>query len=195
RGKWLLTTHLLEKRVLIRRSSRQLVQRFHDDGALVLAVDKNSETIEQLQRELPNVKAVVVDITNWDETKKAIETFGAIDHVVNNAGILIPQTFMEITKDVASLHFDVNVIASINVVQTAAKGIIERGSGGTIVNISSLVRAKGATPALQCILPPKIAVEMLTKACLLSLVLTIFGLTVSLPMVLMLQCPIFRTQV
>lgn len=96
--------------------------------------------MELLHKELPNVTAHVGDITDWAATRKAIESFGQIDHLVNNAGILKCQEFMEITEDVASLHFDVNILASINITQTVARGMIEAGGkGGTIVNISSLV--------------------------------------------------------
>ncbi|CAL8128803.1 unnamed protein product [Orchesella dallaii] len=154
------------KRVLITGGAqgigRQLVQRFHDDGALVFTVDKNPETIEQLQKELPKVTAVVVDLTDWDATKKVVESFGVLDHIVNNAGIMIAQSLMEITKEVASLHFDVNVLACINVVQTAAKGMIEKGSGGSIVNISTL-GIRGATVGTAMYSASKIAMEMLTK--------------------------------
>ncbi|ODM87799.1 L-xylulose reductase, partial [Orchesella cincta] len=142
---------------------RGLVQRFHDDGAVVLALDKDSDAIEQLQKELPNVTAVTVDVADWNETKKAIEAFGAIDHVVNNAAILIPQYFMEITKEMADLHFNVNALACINVVQTAAKGMMERGSGGSIVNITS-IESTGATAGFSMYSSAKIALEMITKS-------------------------------
>ncbi|CAL8128802.1 unnamed protein product [Orchesella dallaii] len=154
------------KRVLVTGGGqgigRQLVQRFHDDGAVVFTVDKNPGTIEQLQKELPKVTAVAVDLTDWDATKKVIESFGALDHVVNNAAIIIPQPLMEVTKETASLQFDVNVLACINVVQTTAKGMIELGSGGSFVNISTL-GIKGAAPMTAMYSASKIAVEMLTK--------------------------------
>ncbi|ODM91589.1 L-xylulose reductase [Orchesella cincta] len=115
------------KRILITGGAqgigRQLVQRFHDDGAIVFTID----------------------LADWDGTRKTIESFGALDHVVNNAGVVIPQAFMDVTKEMANLHFDVNVLACFNVIQTAAKGMIEQGTGGTIVNISSIC-SKRAVP-------------------------------------------------
>ncbi|ODM93429.1 L-xylulose reductase [Orchesella cincta] len=130
------------KRILITGGAqgigRQLVQRFHDDGAIVFTIDKDKATIEQLKKDLPNVTAVQMDLADWDGTRKTIESFGALDHVVNNAGVVIPQAFMDVTKEMANLHFDVNVLACFNVIQTAAKGMIEQGTGGTIVNISSI---------------------------------------------------------
>ncbi|ODM90348.1 L-xylulose reductase [Orchesella cincta] len=121
-----------------------------------------ADMIEQLRKELPKVTATVVDLSDWDATRKTTESFGAINHVVNNAGIIIPQPFMEITKDAASLQFNVNTMACLNVVQIVAKGMIERGSGGSIVNIASL-GIKGAAPLTGVYAASKIATEMLTK--------------------------------
>lgn len=95
------------KRVLITGGGqgigRQLVQRFHDDGAKVFTIDKNPETIKKVKEELPNVTAEVVDLTDWEATKKVIESFGVIDHLVNNAGVCQLQTFFDITKEAANL--------------------------------------------------------------------------------------------
>lgn len=67
------------------------------------AIDKNPELVEKLRKDFPGVKAEVVDITDWAATRKAIESFGPLDHLVNNAGILKTQEFMEITEEAASL--------------------------------------------------------------------------------------------
>ncbi|ODM89364.1 L-xylulose reductase [Orchesella cincta] len=136
---------------------------FAGKRVLITGGAKDSDAIKPLQKELPNVTAVTVDVADWNETKKAIETFGAVDHVVNNAGIIIPQYFMEITKEMADLHFNVNALACINVVQTAAKGMMERGSGGSIVNITS-IESTGATAGFSMYSSTKIALEMITKS-------------------------------
>lgn len=95
------------KRVLITGGGqgigRQLVQRFEDDGAKVFTIDKNPETIKKVKEELPNVTAEVVDLTDWEATRTVIESFGVIDHLVNNAGVIQVQKFMDITKDAANL--------------------------------------------------------------------------------------------
>lgn len=82
---------------------RQLVQRFYDDGAAVYTVDKNPETIQKLCNELPGVTAEVVDLSDWEATRKVVESFGVIDHLVNSAGIAVFQDFMKITKEAAGL--------------------------------------------------------------------------------------------
>ncbi|ODM94298.1 L-xylulose reductase [Orchesella cincta] len=163
---------MYRKRVLITGAGqgvgKRLVQRFNEGGAIILALDKNAETIELLTKEFPNVVARVVDITDWDATKKAIESFGNVDHVVNNAAVVMPQKLMEVTRETALLHFEVNTFASINIVQSAARGMIRRGTGGSIVNISS-VAAKSAADSSSMYCASKAAVEMLTKSMALEL--------------------------
>ncbi|ODM86544.1 Carbonyl reductase [NADPH] 2 [Orchesella cincta] len=127
------------KRVLVTGAGqgvgKKLVGRFHSDGAVVLALDKNSETIHQLRSQLPNVVAEVVDITDWDQLND---------------------------------HFEVNTLASINVTQAASKGMIERGNGGSIVNIGS-ISGKLATDGVSMYCASKAAMEMLTKSMSLEL--------------------------
>lgn len=91
------------KRVLVTGGGqgigRQLVHRFHDDGAVVFTVDKNAEAIQKLREALPNVTAETVDLGDWNATKCVIESFGSIDHLVNNAGMIIGEKFLEITPE------------------------------------------------------------------------------------------------
>lgn len=80
-----------------------------------------------------------VDLSNWEETKRAIETIDRVDLLVNNAAYakLTPLIANEITEQDCDNHLDVNVKAVVNVTQVVAKGMIARKTGGAIVNISS----------------------------------------------------------
>jgi len=141
---------------------RQLIQRFYDGGATVCTVDKNPTTVEQLRKELANVKAEVVDLSDWDATRKVVESFGPIDYALNSAGVIITEEFLNIKKESAALQFSVNLLAVVNVSQCVAKSMIERGSGGTIVNISSSAAKRvGAQTAIYS--ATKAAIENLTK--------------------------------
>ncbi|ODM87621.1 L-xylulose reductase [Orchesella cincta] len=116
------------KRILITGGGqgigRQLVQRFHDDKALVFVIDNNRETINP---------AFSCGPGGLGSHKKAIQSFGVLDHVVNNAAVAKPQMLMDVTMESAKLQFDVNFFACINVAQTAARKMIDVGSGGTFV--------------------------------------------------------------
>lgn len=83
---------------------RQLVQRFYDGGAIVCTLDKNPATVENLRKQLPNVKAEVVDLSDWDATRKVVESFGAIEYAINSAGVIITEEFLNIKKETAALY-------------------------------------------------------------------------------------------
>ncbi len=80
------------------------MQRFYDGGATVCTLDKNAAMVEQLKKELPNIRAEIVDLSDWDATKKAIESFGPIDHAINSAGVIITEELLSITKEAAALY-------------------------------------------------------------------------------------------
>jgi len=56
---------------------------------------------------------VCVDLTNWDETKKAVEQLGQIDLLVNNAAVLYRQTFLDIDQESISKLVQTNNYISI----------------------------------------------------------------------------------
>lgn len=94
------------KRVLItggaRGIGRQLIERFVVGGAEVFTIDKNKNLIEKLREDHPSVKSEIVDLADWKETRNAIESFGEIDHLVNNAVTTRPQAFLDITEESAT---------------------------------------------------------------------------------------------
>jgi len=141
---------------------RQFVKRFYEGGATVCTLDKNPATVDQLRKDFPNIQAQVVDLADWEATKKVVESFGSIDHVINSAGVIITQELLSITKEAAALQLNVNLLAAVNVTQCAAKGMIARGVGGSILNISSgAAKRVGAQTAIYS--ATKAAIENLTK--------------------------------
>lgn len=93
---------------------------------------------------MPNVHTICVDLQNWDETKKAVESLVPLDHLVNNAGIAKRKPLIEIAQDECDTLFDVLVKAVLNVSQAFVKTRInhENKNGATIVNIASIVSQK-----------------------------------------------------
>lgn len=93
------------KNVLItggtRGIGRQLVKRFYEGGAKVFTCGRTQANVDKLLAAFPKVTAVAMDIGDWEACRKVIQSFGPIDHLVNCAGILIPETFMGITEKAA----------------------------------------------------------------------------------------------
>ncbi len=85
----------------------------------------------------------------------AIDSFGGLDIVVNNAGYYHYQSLAEITAETFHKHFDVNLLGPIMMMQEAAARM--GPEGGSIINIGSA--------AARAILPTT-AVYSATKAAL-----------------------------
>ncbi len=97
------------------------------------------------------VFAVKGDVTNEaaviDLFDRATETFGLIDGVVNNAGVLSPMSpIVDMTAERMRRVFDTNVLGSYFTVREAARRMSKSrgGRGGSIVNLSSAAAKLGA---------------------------------------------------
>jgi 3-oxoacyl-[acyl-carrier protein] reductase len=85
--------------------------------------------------------AIKADVTNRDQvdalTSAALQRFGRIDVLVNNAGIGIRGDTLTMSLDDLDAMMAVNVKGVIHCVQAIAPHMIQRG-GGSIVNIASI---------------------------------------------------------
>ncbi|CAJ1080449.1 L-xylulose reductase-like [Xyrichtys novacula] len=137
-------------------------------GAKVTAVTRTQADLNSLVQENASITPVCVDLGDWEATETALKDVGPIDLLVNNAAFPSLQSFLEITPDHFDRSFNVNVKAALQVSQIVARGMKARGSGGSIVNVSS--------QASQCALrdhtvycATKAALDMLTKGMALEL--------------------------
>jgi len=161
------------KRVLVTGGANglglEIVRKFLGCNATsVVVLDKDVEQLAKVKSEFPSVITVTADLSNWDETRKALETVGPIDHLVNNAGVNRRESFMNVSSQNIDFIFGINFKAIVNVSQVIAKGMIDRGTGGTIVNISSLF-GKMALQDISVYCASKSAVIMMTQCMALEL--------------------------
>jgi sorbitol-6-phosphate 2-dehydrogenase len=99
------------------------------------------------------VRYIVTDVTDVQSVNqmvdKAIETFGAIDGIVNNAGINIPRLLVdegqqyELDEMVWDRVMDVNLKGVFICTQAAARHMIKQGHG-VVVNMSSECGLEGS---------------------------------------------------
>lgn len=109
-----------------------------------------STTVEAINAAGGQAVAVKCDLSREDEMdslwQAALDTYGAVDVVVNNAGILVPGTIEKMSWRHFQLNFTVNVAAPAYLSRLAIPHMRERG-GGAIINISSgASRGPGACP-------------------------------------------------
>ncbi|GIY10155.1 hypothetical protein CEXT_713261 [Caerostris extrusa] len=136
--------------------------------AHVIALSRTEKYLITLKNEVPSIEIVTVDVSNWKETEVVVKQLGPIDLLVNNAGIGSLQEVGNVTEEEFDNVFAVNVKAVINISQIVAKDMKERGTGGSIVNISSQA-ALVALPLHATYCASKGALDQLTKVMALEL--------------------------
>lgn len=118
--------------------ARQLVQR----GARVLVHGRNPERAEAAVERIGGGDPVVADLGSFAEVRALIETIGALDALVNNAGIgygTAPGRG-ERTVDGHEPTWQVNFLSAF----LLSAGLRDRLSGGRIVHLSSGVHSSGS---------------------------------------------------
>ncbi|MCB1425248.1 MAG: SDR family oxidoreductase [Zhengella sp.] len=93
------------------------------------------------------VTACAVDVTRRDTVRAmighAVDVFGKIDVVFNNAGVNKPMNFLDVTEENWHFIMDVNGLGCLIGMQEAARQMIAQGSGGKIVNTASIASRQG----------------------------------------------------
>ncbi len=110
-------------------------------GVRVLAVARSIEELRKLQDDHPGVvRAVHCDMLDGDAVaalpQQALDAFGRLDIVVNNAGIAPAGRFVEQSPAVWQQVIAVNVTAPMLLAQAAGRIMLAQGSG-KIINIAS----------------------------------------------------------
>jgi len=110
-------------------------------GDKVVGTARNPQAVVDAAGENPNLLAVRLEVTNEAEAheaaRAAIEKFGRIDVLVNNAGYGLLGAVEESSADEVRGVFDVNVFGLLHVTR-AVLPYLRKQRGGHIVNFSSI---------------------------------------------------------
>ncbi|MFC5451231.1 SDR family oxidoreductase [Paenibacillus aestuarii] len=113
-----------------------------------------------------NIKIFKLDVTNVDQVESAvrdaIDAFGKIDVVVNNAGMGSYGALELAAEDTIDWQFSVNVRGPINVIRKFLPHFRAAG-GGMFINISSFMGVTTAVPLGSLYNMSKFALEGLTE--------------------------------
>ncbi len=120
---------------------------FAKEGAKVVISARRVQQLEEVASAIREnggeVLAVPCDISKSDQcaalVQKALETYGAVDVLVNNAGVLDSglDAIEKITDDTIDYLIDINTKGTLYVTRECAKHMMEKKSG-SIVNVSSV---------------------------------------------------------
>ena len=120
-----------------------IAQRFVAEGARVVLGDLNLEATQAAAQQLGSDVAVAVrtDVTSSADVEAlvaaAIDRFGALDIMVNNAGITRDATMRKMTEDDFDQVISVHLKGTWNGLRAAA-AIMRENKRGAIVNMSSI---------------------------------------------------------
>lgn len=137
--------HVVEGKVVaITGASRGIgaaaAREFASLGAKVVLLARSRDAIVELAGEIgENALAVPCDVVRFWEVEAAfgaaVDTFGSLDVVINNAGVIEPVARIEDTDpDAWGQVIDINLKGTFNGIRAA---LPHMGGGGTILNISS----------------------------------------------------------
>jgi 3-oxoacyl-[acyl-carrier protein] reductase len=118
-----------------------IARHFVDEGAKVVILDLNGEGAARVAGNTGQAVAVTGDVTKRADIGRAVatavETFGRLDIVVNNAGWSYRnKPMLEVTEDEFDRVYAINV-KSIFHMTNAAVPVMRKQGGGCIVNVGS----------------------------------------------------------
>ena len=140
----------------------ELVKLFLADGHRVLAISRNEEKLNTLERKGASVLAFDLSLESYEPIISAVSAFGHIDVLINNAGALVNKPFRELTNDDIKYVYNVNVFSIIKL----TRDLMPSFSGDAhIINISSVGGVQGSVkfPGLSVYSSSKGALTIITE--------------------------------
>jgi len=128
---------------------RAIAESFAAQGCAIAAAARTRTEVESVATQIRDAggKAIALacDVTDPDQVQRAVnethDSFGAIDLLVNNAGVAIFKPFHELSADDWQQTMDVNLNGAFHCTQAVLPGMMHRRSG-RIINISSVAGVK-----------------------------------------------------
>lgn len=125
---------------------------FAREGALVVSADRNPDTAKRTSEKIKTnggqAISVTADVSNPEDCQRqvseAVERFGRIDIVINNAGVGFHRLFLETSLEDWNRVIAINLTGGFLTAQAAGRHMVAQGSG-RIVNIGSISGQRGGT--------------------------------------------------
>ncbi|WP_109527603.1 MULTISPECIES: SDR family NAD(P)-dependent oxidoreductase [Nocardia] len=138
------------KTVIVTGSSsgigRDVARAFLERGDAVVLNGRDPDKLDAVVAELgapDRVASVAGDIgspaTGSELVRIAVERFGRVDVLVNNAGIFDTKPFVEVTAADLDRYIGVNLEGTYFTTQEVVRQLLRQGGGGSIVNIGTVL--------------------------------------------------------
>jgi meso-butanediol dehydrogenase / (S,S)-butanediol dehydrogenase / diacetyl reductase len=121
------------------------------EGGRVVVADLDGEQAKRVADSIVadggEARSAAVDVTDRAQVREmiriAVDAFGELNVIFNNAGMNRPRDFMEVDEENFESIVRVNTWGAIVCTQEAAKQMIAQGRGGKIVNTGSIAGRQG----------------------------------------------------
>jgi NAD(P)-dependent dehydrogenase (short-subunit alcohol dehydrogenase family) len=137
---------------------------FAREGGALALVDMNREGLSAAKAEIKGSESFVCDVSDpqsvEDTVKRTLETFGQLNVVVNNAGLMVFKPIEEHTPEDWTKILGVDLMGAFFFIRQA---MLHMKPGGAIVNVSS-VHAVETTPHVAPYAAAKAALLSLTRS-------------------------------
>ncbi|MEU8588408.1 SDR family oxidoreductase [Streptomyces sp. NPDC048664] len=134
------------------------------EGARLVLAARRTERVRALAARLPSALAVTADVTDplqvQDVVQAALDRFGRVDVLVNNAGQGLHVPLEEVTPEDFRAVLDLNVVAPLTAMR-AVVPVMRAQGGGSVVNVSSTT-TRMVLPGLGAYAASKAALNMLS---------------------------------
>jgi glucose 1-dehydrogenase len=144
-----MTGRLEGRRAVVTGAARGIglacARRFIEDGARVIIADIEDEAGQKAAEDLggpEKARFVRCDVSKTADLHAAVDAcvdaWGGIDILLNNAGIGERGDILTVTEESLDRVLAINLRAPVLATQIAAKRMVEQGTGGVIINMSSV---------------------------------------------------------
>lgn len=152
-------TTIEEKTVLVTGANRGLGRALVEEALRRGAKRVYAASRQPLVHADARVTPVILDVTDWAQIQRAVESVESLDILINNAGISLPDDLND--RAAFEQHFEVNVYGPVMMTQALLPSLTQ--SLGRIVNVVS-IGAFAAVPVLPAYSASKAAAFSVTQS-------------------------------
>ena len=146
-----MSDRLAKKRALITGAAsgigRAIAEVYATEGARVALVDVAAERLDSTHADIDGetlaIECNVRDTSGVDDAvERAVDAWGGLDVVVNNAGVITRRELVDTTDDELERMVDINLNGTLRVARAVIPTL--RSNGGNLLNMSSSLSVEAA---------------------------------------------------
>ncbi len=150
---------ITDKTILVTGANRGLGQALVQEALARGARHVYAASRQPFEHPDDRVTPLIMDVTDWSQIQRGVESVESLDILINNAGVSLPDDLS--SRAAFEQHFDVNVYGPVMVTQAFLPSLTQ--SKGRIVNVVS-IGALAAVPILPAYSASKAAAFSVTQS-------------------------------